>query len=56
MKADLPDVGAVPLELPVHLADDDAPERLVDEEGPDYGERHDRQYGDTCVAKPPTVT
>jgi hypothetical protein len=44
MKAELPDVGAVPLELLVHLADDDAPERLIDEERSDDSERHDRQH------------
>ena len=52
MEAELADLRGVPLQLLVHLADDDSPERLVDEERSDHGQRHDHQDGDACIAKP----
>ena len=55
MEAELADLRGVPLQLLVHLADDDPPERLVDEERADHGQRHDHQDGDACVAKPATA-
>jgi hypothetical protein len=56
MKAELPDLRAVPLELPVHLTDHHAAERLVDEERAGDGQGHDDQERDARIAKPATLT
>ena len=55
MKAELSDVGAVALQLLVHLAQHDSPERLVDEEGGRDGQSHQHQEGDACAANPGTT-